>query len=194
MSKGYLWKGSYLDGDNVRQDVYVVSEEPLLSSGSAFHSVAEIREGKVMVLEDPSGGQKVVDNFVELSQGEIEVVHYNHSTGNTVILNAVCDQTQEYWYEFIGYEVKYATDDFEPFSPGATYMFRCPWGNEEFVVGQTYEYDGYDDPIEFEGYFGVHYDSTEDPRVPSYIHMFPQGACEVSKDIDGVVDAYCRTV
>ena len=192
MSKGYLWKGSYLDGENVRQDIYVVSEEPLLSSGSAFHSVAKISERKVKVDPDPDG--KVVDNFVELSQGEIEVVHYNHTTGNTVILNAICDQTEDYWYEFIEFEVEYATDDFEPFSPGATYIFRCPWGKEEFVVGQTYEYDVSDEPIEFKGYFNVRYDSTEDPRVPSYVYMFPQGACEVSKDIDGTVEASCSSV
>ena len=129
-------------------------------------------------------------SYTDETEGE-EHVDYNRTTGNKVVINAICDQTQDYWYESIGYEVEYASSDFVPFSSGATYEFRCPWGNETFVVGQTYEYDEYTNPIEFDGHFSVSYDGL-DPLVPTYIHMVPRGSCAVRKNIDGTVEVYCE--
>ena len=156
--KGYLWKAEY-GGETF----YNVTTDQVVNENTAFFYVE--RPPEVGIKPGWGVANKIASMELPrpinvLEKGlEIEKVDYNHAPKNTVVLKATCDFTYRDWYSAVTFEVEYASADFVPNSPGATYEFRCPWGTEKFVVGQTYHFEktfyAQGGDYTFNGKFGV---------------------------------------
>ena len=156
--KGYLWKTN-IEG----YEDYSITIDQVVNENTAFFYVERPPEKGIK----PGWGvaNKIASTELPrpidvLEKGlEIERVDYNRASKNTVVLKAICDFTDRYWYSAVTFEVEYASADFVPNSPGATYEFRCPWGTEKFVVGQTYHFEktfyAQGGDYTFNGEFGV---------------------------------------
>jgi hypothetical protein len=180
--KKHLWEATVTSAENGEvYTEYLLSENENVDGNTVFDIGRKDNPNDNEWLFGCDGDCVVCAMTVEETT-EFRTVHYNHRRGNKVVINMVNVYDNQYRPEVV-----YATDDFEPYSEGATYVFRAPFGNQTYVMGQTYHDEKYDTDKKFEGYFSTY---TEDEKTV----MRPQGACTVIKNETEGVTTYCKMV
>ena len=177
MAKGYLYEVTFTIEGHTYTDK-VITTSATITEDSRFGG-AKFEDGQWYV----RCGQfnHGIKNIVTEETSEFGRVDYNHTTGNKVFIKYWFDE-----YDDIRKDVVSVTDDFVPESEGATYVFRTPSGQIEYVVGQTYS-DGDGGNITFSGLWA---DEVADSEVQIWPTNNQSTACQIRK-YDADFEIWC---
>lgn len=126
MAKGYLWKNVETGEEVISRRRYVVNNDGVYVNFGKNECGTYICDY----------GPEDVWRLSEVNTSGNPTVHYNKTTGNTIIIRYYhpCGTVEGV---YAGKVVSY-TDDFEPDTEGATYIFRNDAGEVKLTIGSPF--------------------------------------------------------